>query len=73
MTKLKKCPFCKDGETHSEGKYMPPTMDGKHSLACWEIHHWCERAPGVIFQTFTVRGREKKDAVAAWNARAERT
>lgn len=66
---LKPCPFCGGGEICSEGKYLPPTMKGPGSLISWEIHHWCEKKPGVVAQSITIRGREGSDAVAAWNTR----
>lgn len=66
---LRECPLCGGGETREEGKYLPPRMSGPGALISYVIRHWCSPIPGVVQQYREVRGREKADAIAAYNRR----
>lgn len=70
---LKPCPFCGAGETDIKENLLNrmPDMSGKPSpVISVEVRHWCAKAPGLLRQHITLAGRERADAIAAWNRRA---
>lgn len=70
---LATCPFCPGGETRVDEKRLSPTMNGQGAIIAAELHHWCEKRPGITRQHIVISGRERADAIAAWQTRSPHT
>lgn len=67
---LLSCPFCDGGETQIEETRTQPTMSGKSSVIGVYIIHWCSGlTKGAQRITISVHGRNRDDAIEAWNRR----
>jgi hypothetical protein len=68
---LSPCPFCGGGETRiDETKTSASLLEQYKVISCY-VRHWCGGfAPGAQSATIQVRGRNRSDAIAAWNRRA---
>lgn len=64
------CPFCNDGETIIDEKYMPPTMNGKMETISATVMHWCPKKDGQPSGLcISMIGRDRESAIKAWNTR----
>jgi hypothetical protein len=73
MPELLPCPFCEAGETLAHENHYSPTMSGgiKEPISV-EIRHWCSQQ-SLPRLRIEVTGRDKAQAIAAWNTRAPAT
>jgi hypothetical protein len=68
---LSPCPFCGGGETRiNETKTRASLLEPDEVISVY-VRHWCGGfARGAQSATIQVRGRNRSDAIAAWNRRA---
>lgn len=68
---LSPCPFCGGGETEIRTNYMPVRMGRKPEIIGVEINHWCDGLTrGAQRRSVHAHGRDRDDAIAAWNRRS---
>ena len=68
---LSPCPLCGGGETQVRTNYMPVKMGRKPEIIGVEINHWCDGLTrGAQRRSVHAHGRDRDDAIAAWNRRS---
>ena len=61
MSKLRKCPFCKQ-EVNADFPYLY-----KNENCGWILSHYCKTKPGVLSTTIDIYADTREEAIDLWN------
>ena len=68
---LKPCPYCGELDEYViQENTTAPVMNRPSNVISCDITHWCKR-DGLPRLSIRVTGRDKADAITAWNTRAD--